>query len=89
MRKKFVVLAEEISHLDCYVQYFQNMGDLGTKCSTPESWSMNDSMKRNEYRDCQNLEDAYHSKDKVATIVYSEDFKKMCPGGSDEITTSQ
>ena len=57
------------------------------KSHKKKAWSMNDSMKRNEYIDCQYLEDAYHSKDKVATIVYSEDFKKMCPGGSDELTT--
>ena len=64
---------------ECFVDQF-HMNLDGLKCTTPELWSMNGSMKRDEYQDCKNINDSHEIKNQIASMIYSDDFQKLCPG---------
>ena len=56
------------------------MGEIDPTCTTPETLTMNVSMKLKDYRNCQNISDFNQVKNAVTKLIYSKEFLDRCKG---------
>ena len=74
---------------ECFVDNFRTMEVADPTCTTPETWSLNVSMKRENFKNCLSLDDNNRVREKTSSLIFSDNFKRQCQGLLGTIAISQ
>ena len=78
IKQCFINLLKKLT--ECYIEAYRAMGEIDPTCTTPETLTMNVSMKLKDYRNCQNISDFTQVKNAVTQLIYSKEFLDRCKG---------